>query len=153
LVQSFTACMPLLTAISALGLWRCWSSPQQWHLHCLCTFDLIKNMLYDNTQPYDWCDASQNCKFSVSLLHNYTNYSALRRGAVYFNECICLSVCPLAYLWCHTHLLVNSVLSVSVTCPGCISESKQIYKNTGSLPGTHSVLDQWRKIGREAADL
>ena len=38
LVQSFTACMPLLTATSALGLGRRrWSSPQQCYLHCLHT--------------------------------------------------------------------------------------------------------------------
>ena len=38
LVQSFTAHMPLLTATSAFGLGRrCWSSPQQCYLHCLCT--------------------------------------------------------------------------------------------------------------------
>ena len=40
LVQSFTARMPLLTAISVFGLWkRCWSSPQQCYLHCLYTLE------------------------------------------------------------------------------------------------------------------
>ena len=38
LVQSFTACMPLLMAASAFGLGRRhWSSPQQCYLHCLHT--------------------------------------------------------------------------------------------------------------------
>ena len=34
LVQSFTACMPLLIATSAFGIGRrCWSYPQQHYLH------------------------------------------------------------------------------------------------------------------------
>ena len=38
---SFTACMQLLIATSAFGLGRrCWSSPKQCHLHCLCTICL-----------------------------------------------------------------------------------------------------------------
>ena len=38
LVQTSTACMPLLTATSAFGLGRrCWSSPQQCNLHRLHT--------------------------------------------------------------------------------------------------------------------
>jgi len=38
LVQSFTACMPLLTATSTFRLGRRhWSSPQQCYLHCLYT--------------------------------------------------------------------------------------------------------------------
>ena len=40
-VLSFTACMQLLMATSAFGLGRrCWSSPKQCHLHCLCTICL-----------------------------------------------------------------------------------------------------------------
>ena len=37
-MQSFTARMPLLAVTSALGLRRrCWISPLQCYLHCLCT--------------------------------------------------------------------------------------------------------------------
>ena len=40
-MQSFTACIPLLTATSAFRLGRrCWSSPQQCYLHCLRTLRL-----------------------------------------------------------------------------------------------------------------
>ena len=54
LVQSFTACMSLLTATSAFGLWRrCWSYPQQCYLHCLhainyvrCYVHMTTNLLY-----------------------------------------------------------------------------------------------------------
>ena len=39
MVHSFTARMPLLTAASAFRLGRrCWNSPPQCYLHCLCTF-------------------------------------------------------------------------------------------------------------------
>jgi len=45
-MQSFTAHMPLLMATSAFGLGRrCWSSPQQCYLHCLCTVFVTEEIM------------------------------------------------------------------------------------------------------------
>jgi len=49
LVQSFTACVPLLTAASTFGLRRKrWSSSQQRYLHCLCT------VAEEKAEPNQW---------------------------------------------------------------------------------------------------
>jgi len=58
LVQSFTACMPLLTKISAFGLGRRrWSSVQQCYLYCPCTSSIyiyIYTPLGRNKEPLLW---------------------------------------------------------------------------------------------------
>ena len=67
-VQSFTACMPLLTATSAFGSGRrCWRSPQQCYLHCL---NSIQMSLYTELDP-------QHCVAATSVYTAVRNFTLL----------------------------------------------------------------------------
>jgi len=84
-VQSFTAHMALLTATSAFGLGtRCWSSPQQCYLHCLCTF---KSQLVNQKRMRPACGIAQMESVGSFLQYFHTAGWVTARAPGLKNSC------------------------------------------------------------------